>query len=146
MSEPTKAERELRAEARKGRQLVATSVRAWNRSVLFHNERRRCGTNQCRPFGPDRQFAPQSTTSRSRLLIAGPSGLVVACCLLLAAFCLLSALTPSLTIGLLPRVSAQSETPTPLASPTPAPSPSPTPTPVTGLHQWGAVTLFHGLP
>ncbi|HKG97762.1 MAG TPA: two-component regulator propeller domain-containing protein, partial [Pyrinomonadaceae bacterium] len=24
--------------------------------------------------------------------------------------------------------------------------PSPSPTPITGLHQWGAVTLFHGLP
>src|SRR5688500_11911708 len=31
-------------------------------------------------------------------------------------------------------------------SPSPPPSPSPSPTPVTGLHQWGAVTLFHGLP
>src|SRR4029450_8426896 len=28
----------------------------------------------------------------------------------------------------------------------PSPSPSPSPTPLTGLHQWGAVTLFHGLP
>jgi len=34
----------------------------------------------------------------------------------------------------------------PSSSPSPSPSPSPTPTPVTGLHQWGAVTLFHGLP
>lgn len=31
-------------------------------------------------------------------------------------------------------------------APSPSPSPSPSPTPVTGLHQWGAVTLFHGLP
>src|SRR6201988_5468968 len=31
-------------------------------------------------------------------------------------------------------------------SPPPSPSPSPSPTPITGLHQWGAVTLFHGLP
>jgi signal transduction histidine kinase/ligand-binding sensor domain-containing protein len=31
-------------------------------------------------------------------------------------------------------------------SPSPTPSPSPSPTPITGLHQWGAVTLFHGLP
>jgi len=31
-------------------------------------------------------------------------------------------------------------------SPTPAPSPSPSPTPPPNLHQWGAVTLFHGLP
>src|ERR1051325_9894975 len=36
----------------------------------------------------------------------------------------------------------------PLATPSPSasPSPSPSPTPITGLHQWGAVTLFHGLP
>src|SRR5690349_13103507 len=34
--------------------------------------------------------------------------------------------------------------PQPQASPSPSPSPSPTP--ITGLHQWGAVTLFHGLP
>jgi len=31
-------------------------------------------------------------------------------------------------------------------TPSPSPSPSPSPTPITGLHQWGAVTLFHGLP
>src|SRR3982751_5302496 len=37
--------------------------------------------------------------------------------------------------------SAQNE-----AQPQPSPSPSPSPTPITGLHQWGAVTLFHGLP
>lgn len=36
--------------------------------------------------------------------------------------------------------------PAPSTSPSPTPSPSPSPTPVTGLHQWGAVTLFHGLP
>jgi len=28
----------------------------------------------------------------------------------------------------------------------PEPQASPSPTPITGLHQWGAVTLFHGLP
>ena len=54
----------------------------------------------------------------------------------LAAFCLL------------PIVFSQNETPLPQAqpSPTPAPSPSPSPTPPPNLHQWGAVTLFHGLP
>lgn len=36
--------------------------------------------------------------------------------------------------------------PTPSASPTPTPSPSPSPTPPPNLHQWGAVTSFHGLP
>jgi signal transduction histidine kinase len=67
------------------------------------------------------------------------------------AFCLLSAycLLPSdLTVGLLPRVFSQSATPSPQAqtTPTPAPSPSPSPTPPPNLHQWGAVTSFHGLP
>ncbi|HKZ01753.1 MAG TPA: two-component regulator propeller domain-containing protein, partial [Pyrinomonadaceae bacterium] len=32
------------------------------------------------------------------------------------------------------------------ATPSPSPSPSPSPTPATGLHQWGSVSLFHGLP
>jgi signal transduction histidine kinase/ligand-binding sensor domain-containing protein len=64
--------------------------------------------------------------------------------LLLAAYCLLPT-----AFRLLPSASSapQVETPQPQASPSPAtPSPSPSPTPVTGLHQWGAVTLFHGLP
>ena len=51
---------------------------------------------------------------------------------LLAAFCLL------------PAAFSQSPTPTPTATPAPSPSPSPTPPP--NLHQWGAVTSFHGLP
>jgi signal transduction histidine kinase len=39
------------------------------------------------------------------------------------------------------------QTPTPAqSSPTATPTPSPTPTPPLTLHQWGAVTLFHGLP
>jgi signal transduction histidine kinase/ligand-binding sensor domain-containing protein len=46
--------------------------------------------------------------------------------------------------------SSQSDNIRPSASPTPyptpSPAPSPSPTPLTGLHQWGAVTLFHGLP
>src|SRR5687768_9581924 len=47
---------------------------------------------------------------------------------------------------------APTPTPSPTSSPavtpsaTPTPSPSPTPTPPLTLHQWGAVTLFHGLP
>ncbi len=43
----------------------------------------------------------------------------------------------------------QSPTPTPTpaqSSPTATPTPTPTPTPPLTLHQWGAVTLFHGLP
>ncbi len=56
--------------------------------------------------------------------------------LLLSAFCLL------------PKALSQNETPSPpaQASPSPLPSPSPSPTPPANLHQWGAVTLFHGLP
>jgi signal transduction histidine kinase len=34
----------------------------------------------------------------------------------------------------------------PSPSPSPTPSPSPSPTPPPNLHQWGAVTSFHGLP
>src|SRR5260221_2771334 len=58
----------------------------------------------------------------------------------------LLALMPSLTVGLLPRVFSQEGTPSPPAQPTPAASPSPSPTPPPNLHQWGAVTSFHGLP
>lgn len=36
--------------------------------------------------------------------------------------------------------------PQPTPSPSAAPSPSPSPTPPPNLHQWGAVTSFHGLP
>src|SRR5882762_6334865 len=77
----------------------------------------------------------------------------VAFCALLSAFCLLpTAFTPSLTVRLLPSAFSQHEMPQPTGQPTPSPSPSPSPlpspspTPLTGLHQWGAVTLFHGLP
>jgi len=34
----------------------------------------------------------------------------------------------------------------PSPTPSPSPSPSPSPTPPPNLHQWGAVTSFHGLP
>jgi signal transduction histidine kinase/ligand-binding sensor domain-containing protein len=64
--------------------------------------------------------------------------------LLLTAYCLLLA-----AIGV-SRSFAQNETQPiqsqPAASPSPAPSPSPSPTPPANLHQWGAITLFHGLP
>src|SRR5262249_61642523 len=39
-----------------------------------------------------------------------------------------------------------SNQPPPSPTPSPAPSPSPSPTPPPNLHQWGAVTSFHGLP
>jgi len=70
-------------------------------------------------------------------------------CFLLAAFCLLpSPFTRSLKAKLLPRAFSQSEAQSTQVqpSPSPAPSPSPSPTPPANLHQWGAVTLFHGLP
>jgi signal transduction histidine kinase len=68
--------------------------------------------------------------------------------LLLCAFSLLPfSLPPSLTVGLLTRAQDQPPTqPQPTPSPSPAPSPSPSPTPPPNLHQWGAVTSFHGLP
>ena len=61
---------------------------------------------------------------------------------LLTLFLLLSA------VCLLPTAFSQDQLPpsqpSPTVSPTPSPSPSPTPPP--NLHQWGAVTSFHGLP
>jgi ligand-binding sensor domain-containing protein/two-component sensor histidine kinase len=60
------------------------------------------------------------------------------CCLLLATFCFL----PSLLSAQNANQSPTPQTPTAQASP----SPTPTPTPPLTLHQWGAVTLFHGLP
>src|SRR5712691_464826 len=57
-------------------------------------------------------------------------------CLLPGAYCLL------------PTTFSQNQTasPQPQPAPSPAPSPSPSPTPPPNLHQWGAVTSFHGLP
>ena len=55
---------------------------------------------------------------------------------------------PSLTVGLLTQALSQNQTASPqaVASPSPPPAPSPSPTPPPNLHQWGAVTSFHGLP
>src|SRR5688500_5695853 len=64
--------------------------------------------------------------------------ILLATCLLLSAFCLLSPWPAS--------TQEPQPSPSPSPSPSPTPAPSPSPTPVTGLHQWGAVTLFHGLP
>ena len=60
--------------------------------------------------------------------------------LLLSAFCLLPSAFSSA------QNQAEQSAPSPSPSPSPSPLPSPTATPLTGLHQWGAVTLFHGLP
>jgi signal transduction histidine kinase/ligand-binding sensor domain-containing protein len=60
--------------------------------------------------------------------------------LLLSAFCLLP------TAFSATQNEAEQSQSSPSPSPSPSPLPSPTATPLTGLHQWGAVTLFHGLP
>src|SRR5438105_4419246 len=81
-------------------------------------------------------------TQRRRL---NKSFAVVAHCLLLSAFCLLL----SAYCFLPPVLSAQNanQSPTPqTATAQSSPSPTPSPTPPLTLHQWGAVTLFHGLP
>jgi signal transduction histidine kinase/ligand-binding sensor domain-containing protein len=69
--------------------------------------------------------------------------LKVVCISLLAVFCLLPT-----AYCLLPAAFSQNQTasPQPQPSPSSAPSPSPSPTPPPNLHQWGAVTSFHGLP
>ena len=95
------------------------------------------------------QRTPRKTSLRP---LRGPSRslrLRVVCISLLTAYCLLpSGLTPALTVGLLPRAFSQNQTASPQAqpSPSPLPLPSPSPTPPPNLHQWGAVTSFHGLP
>jgi signal transduction histidine kinase/ligand-binding sensor domain-containing protein len=78
---------------------------------------------------PRKGAKPQSKSLRKLLAL-------FAFCLLPTAYCLL------------PSVFSQNESPSPQAqpSPSPAPSPSPSPTPPPNLHQWGAVTSFHGLP
>jgi hypothetical protein len=88
------------------------------------------------------EFSRKGAKARRRL--SGESFSFAACCLLLAACCLLSSVFSAQTAN-------QSPTPQPATtqaspSPTPASTPTPTPTPPLTLHQWGAVTLFHGLP
>src|ERR1700687_2284707 len=46
----------------------------------------------------------------------------------------------------LPLALSQNQTASPQAVAPPAPPPAPAPTPPPNLHQWGAVTSFHGLP
>ncbi|HKQ52144.1 MAG TPA: two-component regulator propeller domain-containing protein, partial [Pyrinomonadaceae bacterium] len=64
---------------------------------------------------------------------------LAAFCLLLAAFCF-SAQNSNQSAPRPPETAQASP------SPTSTPTPTPTPTPPSTLHQWGAVTLFHGLP
>src|SRR5262249_40677342 len=66
-----------------------------------------------------------------------------------AAFCLLLVVCLLLAFGHSSRsVDAEQAESVPAASVSPAvsPSPSTSPTPPPNLHQWGAVTSFHGLP
>ncbi len=81
--------------------------------------------------GENENASSRFTTRATFLLTAHRSLLTV---FLLCAFCLL------------PTAFSQDQSPQPQPTPTPAPSPSPSPTPPPNLHQWGAVTSFHGLP
>lgn len=86
------------------------------------------------------EFSRQGAKTQRRRLTE--SFAFAAFCLLLSAFCFLPVILSAQNAN-------QSPTPqaTPAqASPSPTPSPSPSPTPPLTLHQWGAVTLFHGLP
>src|SRR5436190_8787830 len=80
---------------------------------------------------------PRLRVSASPHLPVPPS--VLFCCFLLSALCLLPSAFSSLAQNEIPQSS-------PTASPSPQASPSPSPTPPPNLHQWGAVTSFHGLP
>src|SRR5581483_340897 len=129
----------------KGRNEIATSVRAWFSRPGSFLKHRRCNiyrgyaaaqcsealphrrpllNSDCVEAQPRRRELDSSTVSQRLTALAGGRA-VLAILLLLTTHCLL--LTPS-------------------PSPTPAPSPSPLPTPPPNLHQWGAVTSFHGLP
>ena len=85
-----------------------------------------------------------SVSQRLTALWSGRTAILISFFLLSASCLLPTPLAPSGTVGLLFR--AFSQVPQPSPSPSPAPSPSPSPTPPPNLHQWGAVTSFHGLP
>jgi signal transduction histidine kinase len=118
----------------------------WDRMIRSRRPRRK--TPPLIPAVKRRLFFGVWLRDAFVLLLSAPRALL-ASFLLLTVYCLLpSGFAPSLTAGLLPRVLSQNEVPSPpaQATPTPAASPSPSPTPPPNLHQWGAVTSFHGLP
>jgi ligand-binding sensor domain-containing protein/two-component sensor histidine kinase len=82
----------------------------------------------------------QPKVQRRRRLAA--SFAFAACGLLLAAFYFLTSVRSAQNANQAPTP----QTTTAQSSPTQTPTPTPTPTPPLTLHQWGAVTLFHGLP
>ena len=77
---------------------------------------------------------PRSVSQRLTGVCGGKAAFTL---LLLSTFCLL----PSAFSQNQPATQPQTS-----PSPSPTPSPSPSPTPPPNLHQWGAVTSFHGLP
>ncbi len=90
------------------------------------------GENESRPYFRSRRYLRTAWLQPSRTAHCLQLTL-----LLLSAFCLLPSAFPQEQPPTQPQA-------TPTASPSPSPSPSPTPPP--NLHQWGAVTSFHGLP
>lgn len=94
----------------------------------------------------ERAIAPLRTAKLT--LYRGRATLLIL--LALTACCLLLTDTLSITIGLPPPALSQNQPavpqPQPSPTPSPTPSPSPSPTPPPNLHQWGALTSFHGLP
>jgi signal transduction histidine kinase len=91
--------------------------------------------------GPRRKIVNSVVTVSQRLTALGGGRAALVILLLLTAHCLLLTRSPRVFSQNQPQPILQS-TPTP----SPAPSPSPSPTPPPNLHQWGAVTSFHGLP
>ena len=81
--------------------------------------------------------------SRSRTALGGAraAGLILFCLLLTAYF-----LPAEITRQAFSQNQPPPTQPQPSPTPTPSPTPAPSPTPPPNLHQWGAVTSFHGLP
>jgi signal transduction histidine kinase/streptogramin lyase len=87
----------------------------------------------------------ENHTQRRRLLKCFA---FAALCLLLSSFFLLPSILSAQNANQpqTPKATTPQPQPSPTPAPTQTPSPTPTPTPPSSLHQWGAVTLFHGLP